>query len=129
MKEKIRITPQTKAVLEYVHKSGHATNRQILYELNKVFPNLSATTVHRITLRMVSCGMLAKGPEIEGSMTVDSNLKSHDHFICNNCEGLKDVILTAGLRRSLQTQTGLSILPSNLVIYGDCTNCKTKNYA
>jgi Fur family peroxide stress response transcriptional regulator len=129
MKNNIRITPQTKAVLECVHKCGHATNRQILNDVKIIFPNLSATTVHRITLRLVNCGMLAKGPEIEGSMTIDSNLKSHDHFICNNCEGLKDINLTTDLRRSLQAQTELSILPSSLLIYGDCASCKTRHCA
>lgn len=129
MKNKLRMTPQTKAVLQCVQQLGHATNRQILSDVSKIFPNLSATTVHRITSRLVNCGMLAKGPEIGGSITIDSNLNSHDHFICSNCNGLKDVYLSKDLHKLLQDQTGLSIKSSELIIYGNCSNCNTKHFA
>jgi Fur family transcriptional regulator, peroxide stress response regulator len=129
MKNISRMTPQTKAVVEYVNQSGHATNKQILLSIRSNFPNLSATTVHRITQRLISAGLLARGPEIEGSTTVDSNLRAHDHFICKNCNGLKDININDVIRVSIQKQTGLSVATSQLTIFGDCTNCRAKRIA
>jgi Fe2+ or Zn2+ uptake regulation protein len=129
MEKTSRMTPQTKAVIEYVNRCGHATNKQILTSIRSNFPNLSATTVHRITQRLVLAGLLARGPEIEGSMIVDSNLMAHDHFVCKNCNELKDIYINDVIRSDIQKQTGLSIATSQLTIFGDCTSCRTKHVA
>lgn len=129
MKNSLRMTPQTRAVIEYVRSYGHATNKQILLSIRSSFPDLSATTVHRITQRLILAGLLARGPEIGGSTTVDGNLKSHDHFICKNCNGLKDIYLNGAIRSNIQKQTGLSVATSRLTIFGDCTNCRSRYIA
>ena len=129
MKSSIRLTPQTKAVLEAVKDLGHATNMQILNKLRNQFPNLTATTVHRITNRLIVNNLLARGPEINGISLIDNNLSIHDHFICTACDGVRDVKISTHIRKELQAQTGISLLPSSLVIYGDCTHCKKSNFA
>jgi Fe2+ or Zn2+ uptake regulation protein len=123
------MTPQTKAVLECAKKLKHATNQQILHGLLKDFPRLTVTTVHRITNRLIINNILARGPEINGVGLVDSNLIPHDHFICKACDGVRDVKISAPLSKELQSQTGISLLPTSLVIYGDCNDCGHANIA
>lgn len=129
MKSNIRLTPQTRAVLLTVKEMGHATNMQILIKLRAQFPNLTATTVHRITNRLIENNLLARGPEINGISLIDSNLAQHDHFICTACDGARDVNISQKVRKELQSQTGISLLPSNLVIYGDCSRCGQSHFA
>jgi Fur family transcriptional regulator, peroxide stress response regulator len=123
MKSVMRMTPQTKAVIATITELGHGSNMQILQKVRVWFPGLTATTVHRITNRLVVNGMLARGPEINGVVYVDANLAPHDHFICSACEGIKDVAISHSLRAELQEQVGVGILPTNFVIFGDCDTC------
>lgn len=129
MKSNLRYTPQTRAVLSTVKEMGHATNLQILIKLRTQFPNLTATTVHRITNRLIDNNLLARGPEISGVSLIDCNLSLHDHFICTACDGVRDVKISPMVRKDLQSQTGISLLPSSLIIYGDCSRCGQTNFA
>jgi Fur family transcriptional regulator, peroxide stress response regulator len=129
MISQIRMTPQTEAVLIVVKNRGHATNKQILLEVRKEFPKLTATTVHRITNRLIVNNKLARGPSINGVSLIDSNIEKHDHFLCTACDGVKDIELSSNLRKELQLQVNINLLPSSLIIYGDCQNCRHKNIA
>lgn len=123
MKNNLRMTPQTLTVIDIVNKEGHASNSQILQIAKSDFPNLSATTIHRITTRLIAAGLLASGPQLNGVKLIDSNLQEHDHFVCSACGGIKDVTITPKLHKDLQQQTGSTIMPSSLVVIGDCQNC------
>ncbi|MBP9813185.1 transcriptional repressor [Candidatus Saccharibacteria bacterium] len=123
MKTKARITPQTTAVLQAARKMGHASNHQILVELRSQFPFLTATTVHRITNRLIATGLLANGPEVNGVQLVDANTLEHDHFMCSGCDGIKDVYLTDKLRSDIKKELKIKKLPSRLTIYGGCETC------
>lgn len=123
MKSIIRMTPQTNIVLSTARRLGHASNSQILIEAHKTMPDLSATTVHRITNRLIDGGILAKGPEINGTQLVDANVTAHDHFMCSACSGIKDLRINNDLRTAIKREVGIKILPKSLIIYGDCANC------
>lgn len=120
---KLRMTHQTKLVLELTQEFGHATNAQILEAVRTKLPELSATTVHRITTRLVSAGLLAYGPEVKGSKIIDANTSAHDHFVCESCDGIKDVYISTQSREELQKQVDSLVLQSQLTISGDCTRC------
>jgi Fur family transcriptional regulator, peroxide stress response regulator len=119
----IRITHQTKVVQQAALKFGHSTNAQILAESRKRLPDISATTVHRITSRLIKRGLLSEGPELNGAKIIDSNTTPHDHFVCEACFGIKDVTLPKGLRTSLQKQVSGLVYESRLTIKGDCHTC------
>lgn len=123
MKSTLRMTPQTKIVLEVVAKNGHCSNLQILKSARIKLPNLSATTVHRITNRLINHGLIAEGPKINGVIMLDKNLTPHNHFVCSNCGGVKDIYLDNKLLKEVQSQTSAKILPSSMVIIGACQNC------
>lgn len=123
MNKTLRMTPQTITVVKIIKSQGHASNAQILKLTKKSFPNISATTIHRITTRLIKAKMASAGPKINGVKLIDSNLKKHDHFVCANCGKVKDVRISRCTRVELQQQTGSVLMPSSLIIMGDCQNC------
>lgn len=122
-----RNTKYTDALRVFIARQGHATNAAILTELQKTFPDLSATTVHRITSRMVMRSELATAPVTrDNSARFDATITPHDHFHCTNCDCLRDIPLSLAIRQQIQDQLGDCELSGPLTISGICTNCKMK---
>lgn len=117
------MTPQTLAVLNSARQLGHGSNQDILNLVRNQFPKLTATTVHRITLRLINNQILARGPEINGVQLVDANTRAHDHFVCSGCQGVKDVTISEPIKKKLLAEINIEVNPSNLVIHGDCSSC------
>jgi len=124
MKSAIRLTPQTKAVIDQVKSCGHCTNLQIHEAVSRQFVGISPTTIHRITNRLIDRGLLACGPKLNGVYLIDSNLGAHDHFVCNDCGGVKDVVIGHKIRLEIEQQTKTGPLLSSMIIYGDCRRCR-----
>lgn len=127
MKNSFRSTPQTTEVLKIAQHLGHATNMEILKQVQLNFPDLTPTTVHRITSRLILNGKLQKGPEINGIQLVDGNISSHDHFICEECNIVKDVNISSHTRDAIKQEAKLKIIPGSLTIYGNCKKCPSGN--
>jgi Fur family peroxide stress response transcriptional regulator len=110
-----------------MEQAGHATNLMILENLQKQFPGLSATTVHRATARMAARGELAVAPPDEcGSMRYDARLDEHDHFLCQECDGMKDIKIAEQLRPLIEAQLDNCTISGRLAISGVCNRCKKK---
>lgn len=121
---KERTTKYTKAVRSYTQQVGHATNFQILSHLHGDYPELSATTVHRITARMVERGELAVAPAgQENAARFDANIHPHDHFQCLNCDRLRDMELPVEMFEAIQNMMGDCKLSGRLVVQGSCNKC------
>ena len=123
MHPNLRMTPQTLLVLKIAKKLGHGTNAEILDKSLATLPSLSPTTVHRITKRLIENGLLSEGPKINGQILVDANTVPHDHFLCNDCNGIKDLTINSSIRDQIKNELGVERLPSSLTIYGDCKSC------
>lgn len=120
-----RTTKYTTDVVAYVRQVGHASNAQILRHLQLDYPELSATTVHRITTRLVERGELATAPVgPDNAALFDANTAPHDHFQCQGCGRLQDVILPANIFAEIQSLIGDCRLNGRLVVQGSCENCK-----
>lgn len=123
-----RTTPQIKAVTEALQKLGHATNAQVLHLLKQEYPTLSPTTVHRITARLLERGALASAPADEqGAMRYDYNTNPHDHFICTNCGGMRDLDVSEALIPKISEALGGCSITGRLVIRGSCDVCMHKS--
>jgi Fur family peroxide stress response transcriptional regulator len=123
----VRQTKYLSAVAAFMQSVGHASNMQILQHLRQQFPELSATTVHRITTRMVERGELALAPVTpENSQRYDANLAPHDHFECADCGLLRDITITGDMREALQCTLGDCRFTGQLNIRGTCANCLKK---
>ena len=129
-------TRQTKycnAIKRILLTKGHFTNNELLIELRKSFPELSATTVHRATARLASRGEIGIAPTTkDGSMRYDPNIKPHDHFLCNTCDTLRDTDVKDKITPVLESSIGDCQISGRLTISGTCKNCiklNRKDYA
>lgn len=119
-----RSTKYTNAVATYMRRASHATNAQILSHLKRTYPGLSATTVHRITTRMVERGELGQAPPAKDNATrFDINVSVHDHFQCVHCDRLRDAELPQELFDVIQAKLGDCKLNGRLSVQGSCAKC------
>jgi Fur family peroxide stress response transcriptional regulator len=119
----LRMTYQTKLVLDVAKQLGHSTNSDILNYARKTIPELSATTVHRITTRLISHGLLQYGPDLHESKVIDANISKHDHFVCKACSGIKDIYLQDSVKAQIRQQVTNLSANASLTITGDCDLC------
>lgn len=128
MSEPIVLQRQTKyctAIEAVLAKCGHASNAELLTELKKMFPDVSATTVHRATARLSSRGVIAHAPAAhDGSMRYDFNTAPHDHFLCTNCGVLKDTDVKDKVIPILESSIGDCSISGRLTISGICKTCR-----
>lgn len=119
-----RRTKYTAAVQDYMTTAGHATNTQVLAHLQLSFPEVSITTVHRITTRMTEREELHVAPPTrDNAVRFDANLAPHDHFQCLKCDGLRDITIPEHLLQSIQKLTADCQLTGRLNIQGTCQAC------
>jgi Fe2+ or Zn2+ uptake regulation protein len=120
-----RSTQYVEDVENYLKQRGHSSNIEILENLQKKHTHISATTVHRITTRLVERGRLALAPVAKGSaMRFDANTEAHDHFLCSNCDMLRDTNVADEIRPILEQSIGDGCsISGNLVITGICKKC------
>lgn len=120
-----RLTKYCRAIENALGKLGHATNNDILAELRKSYPDLSATTVHRATARLASRGTIAVAPPAQdGSMCYDTNISPHDHFMCTVCGLLRDTDIKDKITPLLETSIGEGCsISGQLIISGTCKKC------
>jgi Fe2+ or Zn2+ uptake regulation protein len=122
-----RSTKYIRAVKDIILAMGHASNGEILGELRKVYPDVSSTTVHRVTTRLIERKEIGVAPPSQDlSMRFDSNTKPHDHFMCSKCGMLKDANIQERLREDLERIIGDNCrISGRLMITGVCSRCAT----
>lgn len=82
-----RSTKYTNDVMAILKSKHHATNAEIAQELRNVHPEVSDTTVHRITQRLCGDGMIGLAPPTKkGCLRYDIRKDDHDHFVCSDCD-------------------------------------------
>lgn len=118
-----RKTPQTTLIKEILAKKGHATNQDLAAAARKTFPEITNTTVHRITTRLVGAGMAAYAPSLDHVKVIDTNTKDHDHFLCQGCGRLVDIHLSDVTFKQLQSQLPSQLSRHNILVAGMCERC------
>ena len=119
-----RQTKYCQAIENTIKDFGHASNAELLSSLRKIFPNLSATTVHRATARLASRGTIAIAPSAnDGSMRYDANTTSHDHFQCSSCDLLRDTDVKNKVIPILEASISDCSISGQLTISGICKRC------
>jgi Fe2+ or Zn2+ uptake regulation protein len=121
----MRTTPQTSVITKALNELGHATNVQLLDKVKAYMPGMSATTVHRITTRLVEEGVIGSTHIVcAGSLVLDSNLNQHQHLRCEVCHNLQDIIFNTNLTDHVKKEVGKDFEITSLVINGICNKCK-----
>lgn len=103
---------------------GHTTNAELLEHLRSEYPELSATTIHRATARLVARGAIASAPQTQdGVMRYDSNTTPHDHFMCSSCGMLRDAYIKEKVTPILEAAIGDCHISGQLTVNGICKKC------
>lgn len=119
-----RSTKYMRTVRDYLALRGHASNIEILGHVQQSFPQVSATTIHRVTSRMIERGEAGLGPiTIEKTLRLDASAAPHDHFQCLQCDCVRDIQLDPSILKNLRSQLGDCKFSGNLTIQGICANC------
>lgn len=130
MKENVvlsRNTKYTEEIISLLKIRNHLTNLEILKELQKKYPSLTPTTVHRITSRFISKGVLAEAPSnSKGDSRFDINTSQHDHFVCVTCGGLRDIDVAESIIPEINKALGNCRVTGRIVINGSCDKCIKK---
>lgn len=125
-----RTTKYVYAVREHIQTVGHATNGELLAILRASFPDVSATTIHRITARMHERGELQLAPSGAANIfRYDANTTPHDHFMCEICGVIRDATLSAQVRPLIEQAIGDGCsISGNLTVSGVCKDCNKGDY-
>ena len=122
-----RITKYTDSILSILCQLQHATNAEIASRLRELYSNVSDTTVHRITQRLQSDGIIGLAPASrQGCLRYDFSPESHDHFICSQCDSLQDIKVPDSVRCQIERQLDGCCFDGPLVITGVCQQCKNR---
>ena len=122
-----RITKYTDSILSILCQLQHATNADIASRLRELYSNVSDTTVHRITQRLQSDGVIGLAPASrQGCLRYDFSPESHDHFICSECDSLQDIKVPDSVRCQIECQLDGCCFDGPLVITGVCQQCKNR---
>ncbi|TAL14620.1 hypothetical protein EPN95_02350 [Patescibacteria group bacterium] len=124
-----RSTKYVQDVENYLQQKGHSSNIEILEFMQKNYADISATTVHRITTRLVERRKISLAPVAKGNvMRFDANIAAHDHFLCSNCDMLRDANVADDIRPMLEQSIGDGChISGNLVITGLCKKCSKES--
>lgn len=122
-----RITKYADSILSILCQLQHATNAEIASRLRELYSNVSDTTVHRITQRLQSDGVIGLAPASrQGCLRYDFSPESHDHFICSQCDSLQDIKVPDSVRCQIERQLDGCCFDGPLVITGVCQQCKNR---
>lgn len=123
-----RQTKYCRAIEQALIVAGHATNSQLLTMLRNLYPELSATTVHRATARLAARGKISIAPaDQSGAMRYDANTSSHDHFLCNSCGLLRDTDVKDKITPLLESMLEGCSISGRLTISGTCKRCRARH--
>ncbi len=119
-----RTTKYVTEVKKTLAANGHASNALLLKKLQETYPELSATTVHRITARLSERGEIGIAPNLpNGAVRYDANTRPHDHFVCDLCGRLKDIDIADDLIPKILPYLEGCEISGRLVISGNCNKC------
>ena len=122
-----RITKYTDSILSILCQLQHATNAEIAGRMRESYPDISDTTVHRITQRLRDDGVIGLAPASrQGCLRYDFSPESHDHFICSECDSLQDIKVPDSVRCQIERQLNGCCFDGPLVITGVCQQCKNR---
>lgn len=122
----MRNTIQTSIVKEELIKLGHATNRELWIAVEKRIPGITLTSIHRITQRLRSDGVISCAPNLNGDGIIDANPQPHAHFMCRLCGHMVDIQLDDSVIQSIQSQLEQGVVEKSLFIAGKCQPCVTE---
>ncbi|AZP04978.1 Fur family transcriptional regulator [Jeotgalibaca ciconiae] len=127
--EKIRITPQREAILEYMAESDkHPTAEEIYRALYDQFPNMSQATVYNNLHLFVKIGFVKELSYRDTSSRFDFTNTQHYHAICEKCGAVVDLYYPVldDIEMVAKSLIGFEVSHHKMEVYGTCPDCLEK---
>ena len=125
----VRITETRRAVLSYLVKSHDHPSADMIYQaLLPAFPNMSLATVYNNLKVLIDEGFVSE-LKVRNDTTTYYDFMGHQHLnvICEKCGRIADMDLDLpDVQQEAADQTGYQITKSQMVVYGICPDCVTR---
>ena len=125
MNRKRRNTKQAEMIWDAIKdETSHPTADQIYGRVRKELPNISLGTVYRNLQKLVGDGKL-QVLTLGRSQHFDPLVMQHQHFICEQCDQVYDVLLESDERLVLSKlpSEGFTVTSHRTAFYGRCKQC------
>lgn len=111
------------AVLQGDH--SHPSADEIYQRVRQTLPRISLGTVYRNLQRLAEEGKIRVFLLGERMARYDPRITEHDHFICQQCGSVEDVLLARDRRVNLTPlmARGFTVTTHSLAIHGLCQKC------
>lgn len=111
-------------------RKDHPTADTVYMNIRQEYPNISLGTVYRNLSLLSDLGEIQKLSLGDGADRFDGNAKAHYHFICRQCQCVKDLDMEQDTvfdkTASKHFQDG-SIEGHMAYFYGICNECQQEN--
>jgi len=121
-----RATRQLAAVYEALQGDhSHPSADEIYQRVRQMLPRISLGTVYRNLQRLVEEGRIRMFLLGERMARYDPRIADHDHFICQQCGSVEDLLLHRDRRVNLTPlmTRGFTVTTHSLAIHGLCQKC------
>ena len=123
--KRARNTKQLQVVWEAIKDdASHPTADQVYDKVRKRLPNVSLGTVYRNLQKLVADEKL-QILMLGRSQRFDPLVKRHQHFICEHCGRVFDVLVNTDdeIRPAKLPHAGFKVNSHQLAFYGACRHC------
>ncbi len=119
-----RATPQLEAVYAAVESGrDHPNAQQVWARVRRHLPEVSLSTVYRNLDKLARLGRLRVLRLDSGVGLYDAVVRSHDHFVCEQCSAVIDVESQSVPVESEAWVCGHRVLRQSTMMYGVCGDC------
>lgn len=125
LEKKARNTKQLKVIWDTIKDdSSHPTADQVYARVRERFPNVSLGTVYRNLQKLVADEKL-QVLMIGRAQHFDPLVKRHQHFICEKCGRIFDVLVDTRdeIKPAKLPHAGFKVMSHQLAFYGACKHC------
>ena len=126
VEKRARNTKQLEVIWEAIKDdTSHPTADQVYARVRDRFPNVSLGTVYRNLQKLVADKKL-QVLMLGRSQHFDPLVTRHQHFICEKCGRVFDVLVDTGdeVKPAKLPHAGFKVTSHQLAFYGACKNCR-----
>jgi Fe2+ or Zn2+ uptake regulation protein len=116
----LKITPQRLAILKELQKKGHANIDEIYEDIKEMFPSISLATIYKNITALKEEGIITEVC-LHQKPKFEIKKEPHAHFICTNCNKVKDIPLKDVLNPDIERKYPNT--QKEFYIYGVCEEC------
>jgi Fur family transcriptional regulator, peroxide stress response regulator len=125
VEKQLRNTKQLEVIWEAIKDdTSHPTADQVYARVRERFPNVSLGTVYRNLQKLVADEKL-QVLMLGRSQHFDPLVTRHQHFICEKCGRVFDVLMDTGdeIKPAKLPHAGFKVTSHQLAFYGTCKQC------